>query len=572
MLLDGVRVIYGIIDQSIYDDTITFSQSPETNFSDANNTLSPATRPQLAYLEKNYFLLDGSFVFPEQGNVYNVGWESSAISNENGNISAYIEYIFGAIHDSYGVQITFPPNCVAKDFTLAYYNNTTLVGSVSVNGNTSAKYINSDSRLQWNRVRITFTKVNPQQRARLWEVVFGVSEEYNENNLISLSASRATDFAGDYDDCGDFTFQFYNDGRFNIKDINDLPMGLQEGLAVTIYVKKKGSNTFVPFGKYYSEDTSVEENGTIITVSGYDEFYSLNDTTFNKGIVYTEGRSLRSWAEEVADDAGIELTIDSSFGNEISTGYITEVPHREALRLIAEAGNGILTIDKNGNLALVKATFSQNKTITADDAVEGTYRILNENKYLGISVPKYTFSPAKEPIELAHLEEILITTDPQELEIVYSQYPVVPSTVQIFTNEESQINVFDTQIYSDRIVFKISAPEEKTSFVTITGTPYNTATTTITQGSTAKNVKKIENNYLITGDLAQAVAEYQYNRLVNKYTRTVEVVTDTEYNLADEIAISTDKTRSSGDTILVDKVSFSMSYGEYTETVEGIDE
>ena len=108
--------------------------------------------------------------------------------------------------------------------------------------------------------------------------------------------------------------------------------------------------------------------------------------------------------------------------------------------------------------------------------------------------------------------------------------------------------------------------------MTITGTPYNTATTTITQGSTAKNVKKIENNYLITGDLAQAVAEYQYNRLVNKYTRTVEVVTDTEYNLADEIAISTDKTRSSGDTILVDKVSFSMSYGEYTETVEGIDE
>lgn len=572
MLLDGVRVIYGIIDQSIYDDTITFSKSPETNFSDANNTLSPATRQQLAYLEKNYFLLDGSFVFPEQGNTYNVGWESSAISDENGNISAYIEYIFGAIHDSYGVQITFPPNCVAKDFTLAYYNNATLVGSVSVNGNTSAKYINSDSRLQWNRVRITFTKVNPQQRARLWEVVFGVSEEYNENNLISLSASRATDFAGDYDDCGDFTFQFYNDGRFNIKDINDLPMGLQEGLAVTIYVKKKGSNTFVPFGKYYSEDTSVEENGKIITVSGYDEFYSLNDTTFNKGIVYTEGRSLRAWAEEVANDAGIELTIDSSFGNEISTGYITEVPHREALRLIAEAGNGILTIDKNGNLALVKAAFLQNKTITADDAVEGTYRILNENKYLGISVPKYTFSPAKEPIELAHLEEILITTDPQELEIVYSQYPVVPSTVQIFTNEESQINVFDTQIYSDRIVFKISAPEEKTSFVTITGTPYNTATTTITQGSTAKNVKKIENNYLITGDLAQAVAEYQYNRLVNKYTRTVEVVTDTEYNLADEIAISTDKTRSSGDTILVDKVSFSMSYGEYTETVEGIDE
>ena len=577
MIIEGVRINYGVIDQTIQDDTITPSPSGNSPYSNANIPLqSGVTYDKIAYLEEDYFRLDGTHIFPVSGNTYNVGWESESLSDANGNINEYIEYIFANTHDSYGVQITFPTYCAPDTFTLAYYNNDTLVGTVTVTGNTSTTYSNYDVRLQWNKVRLTFTKVSPQQRARLWQVVFGINDAYDEDMLISVSASRTTDLTGDYDDSGEFSFQFFNDGRFDIRTINDLPIGLQEGLKVTVYVKKRGSTTYEPFGNYYSKTTNVEENGKVITVSGYDEFYRLGDTTFRNGIVYPEGRSLYDWAQEVAEDAGITLSIDSAFQNIISTGYITEVPHREALRLIAEAGNGILVIDANGNIALKKHTPTEKGEITADDIVEGGYTIENSDKYLGINVTKYTFSAASAEQELGHLDEIGLTAEPQEIEIVYSEYPAVISTIQVFVDTASSATITATKIYSDRCIITLTGTAGDTTFVTVTGKPYNNATTAVTRGSTAKNIKTIESNYLITGDLADDVAEYQYERVVNKYNHSAEIVSSTDYDLGDHVEIDTenaaDATRATTNGQYITSVAFDVSYEDHSETLEAIDE
>ena len=474
------------------------------------------------------------------------------------------------------MQIRFPDDCPADTFTLAYYKNDTLVGTITVTENTSTTYSNYDVRLEWNKVRLTFSKVNPQQRARLWQIVFGINDMYDEDMLISVSASRTTDLTGDYDDSGEFSFQFFNEGRFDIRTINDLPIGLQEGLKVTVYIRKRGSTTYVPFGNYYSETTDVEENGQVITVSGYDELYNLGDTTYRNGIVYPEGRSLYDWAAEVAEDAGIELEIDSAFQSIISTGYITEVPHREALRLIAEAGNGILVIDANGNIAIKKHTPVEKGALTADDIVEGGYSIENSDKYLGINVTKYTFSAASADQELGHLDEIGLTAEPQEIEIVYSEYPAVISTVQVFINTASSATITATKIYSDRCIITLTGTEGDTTFITVTGKPYNNATTAITRGSTAKNIKTIESNYLITGDIADYVADYQYEKVANKYKHTAEIVSNTDYDLGDHVEIDTenaaDNTRAVGNGQYITRVGFNISYEEHSETLEGIDE
>lgn len=577
MIIEGVRINYGVIDQTIQDDTITPSASGNSAYSNANIPLqSGVTYDKIAYLEKDYFRLDGTHVFPETGNTYNVGWESESLSDTGGNISEYIEYVFANIHDSYGVQIRFPDYCPADTFTLSYYKDDTLIGERTVTGNAATLYSNYDVRLQWNRVRLTFTKVNPQQRARLWQVVFGINDTYDEDMLISVSASRTTDLTGDYDDSGDFSFQFFNDGRFDIRTINDLPIGLQEGLKVTVYIRKRGSTTYVPFGNYYSENTEVAENGQVITVSGYDELYLLGDTTYRKGIVYPEGRSLYDWAAEVAEDAGITLAIDSAFSAIISTGYITEVPHREALRLIAEAGNGILVIDANGNIALKKHTPAEKGALTADDIVEGSYSVENTDKYLGINVTKYTFSIASAEQELGHLDEIGLTAEPQEIEIVYSEYPAVISTVQVFVDTTSSATITATKIYSDRCIITLTGTAGDTTFVTVTGKPYNSATTAVTRGSTAKNIKTIESNYLITGDLADDVADYQYERVVNKYNHSTEIVSSTDYDLGDHVEIDTenaaDSTRATTNGQYITRVGFEISYEDHSETLEAIDE
>ena len=571
MIVDGVKIDYGIIDQTIEEDTVTDGSSENSEFSDVQNTIGVSvTKTKIAYLEKDYFALDGSHVFPETGNTYDVGWESESLSDASGNINEYIEYIFSNTHDSYGVQIRFPDDCPADTFTLAYYNGSTLIGTRTVTGNTSLTYANYDVRLQWNRVRLTFQKVNPQQRARLWQVVFGVNDVFDEDALISVSASRATDFAGDYDDCGEFSFQFYNEGRFDVRTINDLPIGLQEGLKVTVYVKPRGSDTYVVYGNYYSEQTVVEENGMIITVSGYDELYRLNDTTFRKGIVYPSGRSLAAWAQEVADDAGIDIEIDSEFNTIMSSGYITEVPHREALRLIAEAGCGILLVGSDGKIRLKKHTPKDAGELNEDDIVEGTYNVESREKYLGVNVIKYSYSAAKEEQELGYLEEVGLTAEPQEIEITYSQFPAIVSTVQVFVDTTSSAQISDLKVYSDRCVFNITGTDGDSSFVTVTGTPYNNATTSVTRGSTLKNIKKVENNYLITGDIADGVADYQYSRVVNKYNHSLEDVSEKIFAVGDKVGIKTGDEEA--ESTFVSKVGFAVSYLEHEETMEVVDE
>ena len=571
MIVDGVKIDYGIIDQTIDEDTVTDGSSENSEFSDVQNTIGVSvTKTKIAYLEKDYFALDGSHVFPETGNTYDVGWESESLSDVSGNIDEYIEYIFGNLHDSYGIQITFPDNCAADTFKIAYYNGSTLVGEEkTVTGNAAQVYSNYDVRLQWNKVRLTFAKINPQQRARLWQVVFGVNDVFDEDTLISVSASGATDFAGDYDDCGEFSFQFYNEGRFDVRTINDLPIGLQEGLKVTVYVKPRGSDTYVVYGNYYSEQTVVEENGMIITVSGYDELYRLNDTTFRKGIVYPNGRSLAEWAQEVAEDAGIDIEIDDAFKSIMSSGYITEVPHREALRLIAEAGCGILLVGSDGKIRLKKHAPKDAGELNADDIVEGSYNVESGEKYLGVNVIKYSFSAAKEEQELGYLEEVGLTSEPQEIEITYSQFPAIVSTVQVFVDTTSSAQISDLKVYSDRCVFNITGTDGDSSFVTVTGTPYNNATTNVTRGSTLKNIKKVENNYLITGDIADDVADYQYNRVVGKYKHTLEMVSDKIIGVSDEVDVNTgDET----ENVYVTKQGFEVAYLEHTESVEVVDE
>ena len=571
MIIDGVKINYGILDQTIEDDTITDASSENSEYSDAlNTTTADVSKDKIAYLEKDYFALDGSHILTEENEEYDVGWESASLSDASGNIDEYIEYIFGSLHDSYGIQLMFPTRCPADTFTIAYYNGSTLVGTRTVTGNTSLTYTNYDVRLQWNKVRLTFAKINPQQRARLWQIVFGVNDIYDEDTLISVSASSATDLAGDYDDCGEFSFQFYNEGRFDVRTINDLPIGLQEGLKVTVYVKPRGSDTYVVYGNYYSEQTVVEENGMIITVSGYDELYRLNDTTFRKGIVYPNGRSLAAWAQEVAEDAGIDIEIDSAFNSIMSAGYITEVPHREALRLIAEAGCGILLVGSDGKIRLKKHTPKDAGELNEDDIVEGSYNVESGDKYLGVNVIKYSYSAAKEEQELGYLEEVGLTAEPQEIEITYSQFPAIVSTVQVFVDTTSSAQISDLKVYSDRCVFNITGTDGDSSFVTVTGTPYNNATTSVTRGSTLKNIKKVENNYLITGDIADDVADYQYSRVVNKYHHSLEDVSEKIFAVGDKVGVKTDDEEA--ESTFVSKVGFAVSYLEHEETMEVVDE
>ena len=58
MIIDGVRINYGILDQTIEKDVITDTSSSNSDFSKAQNAINATTHTKIAYLEKDYFLLE----------------------------------------------------------------------------------------------------------------------------------------------------------------------------------------------------------------------------------------------------------------------------------------------------------------------------------------------------------------------------------------------------------------------------------------------------------------------------------------------------------------------------------
>lgn len=607
MIIDGVQIDFGIIDQTINKDFnegkmtgIASSNSPYSNVNNTINVIAP--QPKIAYLEQDYFLLDGSFTLPEENEEYNVGYESGKVADENGDIEEWVEYTFENAHVSYGIQLNFRYDCIAKNFKIEFFKDNELLNTIIVEDNNLTRWTTYEAVLDWNKVRITFTKVNVGQRARLSEITFGLNEHYTEDNLIEVQATRRTDISGDYNDCGDFSFTFFNE-KLDMLNVKGLAMGLMEWLRTTIWVKYHGNSYYTQFGEYYSETADVQLNGKVVNITGYDGLYKLNESWYRLGKVYESGRSLGGWAREVAEDAGIDLIIDPIFDEIISYGYITDVPHREALRLIAEAGNGILVVEPTGEIHLKKFIANDMGELTDDYIVDGSLSIENPEKILGVDITAYTFLMKKkywenegeykeDTVELSYIEEVGLTENTQTFDITYGTYPVYIGeitvgkekimTPQIFvdtTNTNAKITRIER--YADHIIFDISmmSPSDpdynpnKTqnyTWVTITGRPYNTVATNITRGSTAKNVKKITENFLITNNentinLGEAVADYQYGAVARKYNYRAETVLDDIIDIEDKVVIQKND-------VLIEGVGFRISYGEHAVSIEGIDE
>ena len=151
-----------------------------------------------------------------------VGWESSNLSDTDGAISESLTFEFEHTHDSYSLTVNFPTNSFAKDFTITYYSGASLLKTVTVTDNETANYRDNSDVFGWNKIVIAITKVNPQQRARIWSVVFGINEEWNGDDIIRITASKVTDLTAEKVESGEVEFDVYNDGVFNIQDIKRL--------------------------------------------------------------------------------------------------------------------------------------------------------------------------------------------------------------------------------------------------------------------------------------------------------------------------------------------------------------
>ena len=66
-MITGAKIAIGLYDSSIEEDTSLSTTSSNSPYADADILLNNQDTEKVAYLEKYYLLLDGSFIFPAEG-------------------------------------------------------------------------------------------------------------------------------------------------------------------------------------------------------------------------------------------------------------------------------------------------------------------------------------------------------------------------------------------------------------------------------------------------------------------------------------------------------------------------
>lgn len=155
--------------------------------------------PRYATLEKNRWLLDGSFaVFPDDYQIAGeIGTASEALSGADGTFSApvWMQLSFANVSVLQACSIFFssdPHDGVPEDFTVDILVDGVSYHTETYTGNTkSAVKISGFTVYTPDAIKITVTKWSlPYRRMRTVEIIPGYYEQWSENMLASFSVQQ----------------------------------------------------------------------------------------------------------------------------------------------------------------------------------------------------------------------------------------------------------------------------------------------------------------------------------------------------------------------------------------------
>lgn len=559
-MIDNARIKYSLIDTSLETDTPEITVLSESAHSHADNIMAPGTKKKGTYLERQWFLLDGTYTDLSIGD--DVGWESQGLADENGAVIAEsLMLSFENTHFSYGISLIFPPRSPFINFKIEYKAGSTVLHTTTVANNADANYTDQTNVNDWDTIIITPTKVQPGQRARLWSIILGIDFLWGGNELIKVTATRATDLTAEKVESSEVVFKFYNDSTFNFKTIKDVPETAQREILIQVDFGIKGQ--FAKFGMYKSATMSVLERGKIIEITGYDVINQLGQSEFRNGAIPASPRTLKSWADEVAADAGITIATDAILSNITSSGYIPTVPHREAFRLIAEAGNCILFTDTDGFLNIKQHVEQIGGIYTDADLVDGGLDISSTEKTDGVIVHRYTFTAEPNATGLAEIQGIALTGTEQTIWVDYGTFPAKVVVGDIATSSNITLNISKSKVYAECAELTFTGTAGQIGWITVIGKPYGTGTTPFITG-TSGNVREIKNPLITSETVATAVLNNIAEKLLGKYQYKAEVYNKTG---ASEFlkTITMDE-----DTVSVTKITRTIEPDTASEILQGI--
>lgn len=356
-----------------------------------------------ATLEQDLFLLDGTYILPNESNNNEIGYMSAEISDANKilTIPQILEFNFSQTHSSVGFTIVFDDKIgdCAEDFALQVYDTSNaLLYEKAVTGNNLTTYIFDTPVQNYKKVKFTFTKTSkPFRRIKVVELTFGIIQDFESEDISNLKLLYEIDPTVENLSSNELTLTINNiDKKYNMINPTGIYNFLQQGQVIKVSLgigNAENNIEFVNMGQFYYTSSTAEDDGITAKLQANDLFYNLSNSICRIGTTGTWTVNEAVNAVIVNSGVNIKTNIPANIGNRIIKKCIPQnTTHRDALKMIALSSMSHCFFNRNNELQYIEYEIKTN----ANDVLD------NDNMY---TVAKISDSGRINKIELVIKDE-----------------------------------------------------------------------------------------------------------------------------------------------------------------------
>lgn len=315
-----------------------------------------------ATLEYGCWPLDGTRVgLPDSLADLQTGFWS-AVSDASGNftVSPTLTFNFTSDHSSVGFTVLFDQ--LPKTFTISAYNSGgTLLDNISVDCKSNIQIVQFPVS-NYRKLTVSFASTKaPYQRVKLTEVIFGIAQNFDRDCITAGWVLYEISPTADNLPSNELTIKIDNsDKKYNMSNPNGLFSYLQQSQPLDVLLgvgSSKDRIEYVKMGRFYYANSEADNDAMTAQITAYDPFYQLDKSPCKIGVTGT-WTVAAAVAAVIADSGlGIFTSIPSLIGNRtIKKCVPSNATHREALRLIAQAGMSTCYFSRDNILTFVELT------------------------------------------------------------------------------------------------------------------------------------------------------------------------------------------------------------------------
>ena len=360
----GLRFTFEFVDQEAQLDA-TPTSSGEAAASHIRDTLDNNTAMTAPYvhLEHNRWGLNRDFkLLPRNHTAKQTGWIGSYLSGADCTFASnpYLEFGFTEPHSSIGFTLHFEHitgQHPTRILTQTFDADGNAVSELEVENHTTHCIINLLSP-DYTRVRFTFMETSrPYCRVRLAEILFGIIETFEADDIVSASLEYAVDPVADSLPSRQTIFRIDNSGqRFNLINPNGIYAYLQQPQAFNVALgvgESKDAIDYVSMGEFFFATASAEDASLTAEITAYDWFYWLEKGKFLN--TETGTWTLQEAVSAILTNAGIDCDVVMSSAAAATTlvKVTDEMTNREALRLAVQAACCTAFFNREGQLVIL---------------------------------------------------------------------------------------------------------------------------------------------------------------------------------------------------------------------------